>query len=246
MKLLVLAHAEVGERLVGWLLEHYRDDLGRVVTVGDDAIAQAARQAGVSTGTFTTAADLAEQLAAENLRPDLGLLIWWPKIVKCDTLGLAREGFLNTHPSYLPYNRGKHYSFWSLIEQCPFGVSLHFVDEGVDSGDIVAQKRIDYDWSDTGGTLCLRAREAIVELFQQTYPRLRTGDIPRRPQDLAEGSYHHSSEIEPACELDLDATCTVRELLNLLRARTFPGHPACRFTDGGQNWEVRVDIRKCP
>lgn len=242
MNLLVLAHAEVGQRLTGWLIEQYPDDLGLIVTVEDNAIAHAARGADVPTAVYRSADAIAAEFDRRGTRPDLGLLIWWPNIVKRDLLALPAQGFVNTHPSYLPHNRGKHYSFWALVEQCTFGVSLHFVDEGVDTGDVIAQQRIDYDWSDTGGTLCGRAREAMIDLFRETYPRLRTLDIGRSPQDRSAGSYHHSSELEPASRLDLDATCTARDLLNRLRARTFPGFPACRFEDDGTTWEVRVDI----
>ncbi len=53
-----------------------------------------------------------------------------------------------------------------------------------------------------------------------------------------------SHELQPASRIDLDRQSSARQLLNLLRARTFPGYPACHFEDKGEMYEVRVDIRR--
>jgi methionyl-tRNA formyltransferase len=82
----------------------------------------------------------------------------------------------------------------------------------------------------------------MVRLFQDTYPTLRNLEFARHPQPPRDGSFHRASELEAASRLGLDDTYTARALLNLLRARTFPPHPACWFTDGGRTYEVRVAI----
>ena len=53
---------------------------------------------------------------------------------------------INLHIGYLPYNRGAHPNFWSFIENTPSGVSIHEVDEGIDTGKIVDQKMIDFQY----------------------------------------------------------------------------------------------------
>lgn len=159
-------------------------------------------------------------------------------------LDRPRNGFINTHPSLLPYNRGKHYNFWTLVEQVPFGVTLHAVTPRVDDGDIVAQSPIPYDWTDTGETLYRKAREAMVELFIRAYPSIRRGQFHREPQNDQLASFHHSSEMDRESRLELDRQYTARQLLNLLRARTFAGHPACWFEDQGERYEVRIDIKR--
>jgi methionyl-tRNA formyltransferase len=181
---------------------------------------------------------------AQLAKADVALLAWWPHIVRRELLALPRVGFLNCHPSLLPHNRGKHYNFWALVEQAPFGVTIHWVTEDVDAGDIAFQAPITTSWEDTGETLYRRARTATVELFAASYDRIRRGDIPRIPQDLARGSFHKSAEIDGASRIDLDRDVRARDLLNLLRARTFVGHPASWFVEDGERYEVRVEIRK--
>lgn len=246
MNNILLADGHVGLKICNWLLDNYRDDVGFVVTTTENEITQLARAAQIPSAIFSTKDGLIA--ATSRIREGQftwGLLLWWPYIVRQPTLALARNGFINTHPSLLPFNRGKHYNFWALVEQAPFGVSLHIVDQGVDSGEIIAQKQLVYDWEDTGGTLYEKATFSMVELFKAAYPEIREGRIARVPQDLAIGSFHKANELDNASRIDLDATYRARDLLNLLRARTFPGHPACIFVEsGGEEFEVRVEIRR--
>lgn len=182
--------------------------------------------------------------ALRNLDLDLIILAWWPYIIKSELIGIPRLGCLNFHPSYLPYNRGKHYNFWAIVEESPFGVSLHWITEGIDDGDIAFQTRIETSWEDTGASLFYKAQKEIVKLFADKLPEIMQGTIPRIPQKLDEGSFHFGKELEGASGIDLDASYTARHLLNILRARTFPPHPAAWFVDEGEKYEVRVEIKK--
>ena len=246
MKNIIFADGLVGYQICNWLLARYRNDVGFIFTTAENDITIAARAAEIPSEIFSADHYLisaARQKGEEQF--NWGLLLWWPYIVRQPTLTLARNGFINTHPSMLPFNRGKHYNFWALVEQAPFGVSLHFVDEGVDSGDVIAQKRIAYDWEDTGETLHEKAIFSMIELFKLAYPNIRSGRITRSPQDLAKGTFHRASELEEFSRIDLDASYRARDLLNLLRARTFPGYPACSFREiSGEEFEVRVEIRR--
>jgi methionyl-tRNA formyltransferase len=218
------------------------EDLALIVTTSENDIFHRADNLGVPVRVFETNEKLADYLA--NTSIDLGVLAWWPNIIKPPLLNIPKLGFLNTHPSLLPHNRGKHYNFWAIVEEAPFGVSIHCVDSGVDSGDIVAQKRIAYDWCDNGGSLYKKAQIEMVTLFREAYPTLRRGELQRHPQDLKSGSFHKASELNTASRIDLDRKYTARELLNHLRARTFEGYPGCWFYDDDNRYEVRIDIRR--
>jgi methionyl-tRNA formyltransferase len=241
MKLVILADNVVGLGIVQYLLGNYLEDLSLVVTMKKNEIYYAAKEKGVSVCIFDSVDVVLSMLPDEV---DLGVLAWWPKILKGPLLEAPRYGFVNTHPSLLPHNRGKHYNFWALIEQAPFGVTLHKVDCGVDTGDIIAQQEIPYDWCDNGGTLYFKAQTAMVNLFCQTYPILRTGRFDSKPQNKEIGSFHHSSEIDKASKIDLNRIYQARDIINLLRARTFEGYPGCWFEEDGNRYEITIDIRK--
>lgn len=242
MKVLLFADGIVGEKIANHLIAIYPDDLFAVATVVPNAITDACSSAGVRTFAFDSEASIISEFTDSEI--DLGILAWWPKLIRKPLIDLPRKGFINTHPSLLPYNRGKHYNFWALVEQAPFGVTLHEVNERVDAGGIVAQRAIPYDWTDTAEALYTKAQSAMVELFVEAYPKLRGGDFAAVPQDLSKGSFHRASELDEASHISLDRSYEARVLLNLLRARTFPGHPGCWFEDDGQIYEVRVSITR--
>lgn len=244
MKLLLMCDALVGNSIAEWLLQNYSEDIGAVVTISENGICLEARKKGIPNVVFES--ELQLQATLSKLAPfDLGILAWWPKLISSKVISLTNEGFINTHPSLLPYNRGKHYNFWALVEQAPFGVSLHFIDtDDIDSGDIVAQQTIPYGWEDTGESLYAKAAVKMLDLFKDMYPQIRSGLIPRIPQDLKKGSLHYAKEINAASIIDLNKKYTARELINLMRARTFPGHPACCFEENGKTYEITVNIKR--
>jgi methionyl-tRNA formyltransferase len=241
VKLVLLADGFVGANITNFLLETYPEDVALVVTTSINEIYQSVKGKGIPVCIFDSEKNIAEQL---DSGVDLGVLAWWPKILKSDLLDLPKLGFVNTHPSLLPHNRGKNYNFWALVEQSPFGVTIHRADSGVDSGDIVAQESITYDWCDTGKTLYKKAQLAMLNLFRKTYPSLRIGRFNSTPQDTQAGSFHYASELEFASKIILDKQYRARDLLNLLRARTFDGHPSCWFEEDGIRYEISVKITK--
>lgn len=244
MKLLLMADYSVGQEIFQYLFKNYFDDIALVITTTENEIFHSANSFGIPVLVYDSAEQIVAFLDKSKLRIDLGILAWWPKIIKKPLLGKPVDGFINTHPSLLPYNRGKHYNFWTLVEQVPFGVTLHFVDEGIDSGDIIAQKVIPYNWEDNGFSLYQKAQIAMVNLFRDVYPKIRIIDITPTKQDSLKASFHMAKEIEQASFINLDNNYKVRDLLNLLRARTFPGHPACWFRDGDVEYEVRIEIKR--
>lgn len=244
MKLLLMADRHVGLEITRWLIDQYREDVALVVSTSENEIHETARKSGIPCVTFRSGKEIKDYFLDRGFVPDLGYLAWWPTLVKTPLLELPKLGFINTHPSLLPYNRGRHYNFWALVEQVPFGVSLHFIDEGIDTGDIVAQRSIPYDWEDSGASLYHKATESTIGLFKESYLEIRQLNIQRRKQETDKGSFHLAKELDPASHIDLDRQYRARDLLNLLRARTFPGYPACWFKDDDKEFEVRVEIKR--
>lgn len=183
----------------------------------------------------------AEKIKALN--GDVFILAWWPIVLAPTFLLLGQSMTLNMHPSLLPHCRGKDPNFWTLRDELPFGVTIHHVDAGIDTGDIAFQRALPYGWTDDGQTLYERACGEMVDLYRAIYPRIVGGDVPRIKQSPDLGNFHRRRDLDEASKIDLDANYTARQLLNLLRARTFPPHPACHFSDrDGKIFEVRVSI----
>lgn len=189
---------------------------------------------------------LADRTLSElrEMKLDLIILAWWPYLIKSSLIGIPRLGCLNFHPSFLPFNRGRHYNFWTIVEDVPFGVTIHWVDEGIDSGDIAFQAVIEKSWEDTGETLYDKAQKEIVRLFKEKFAQIKEGRIPRIAQGHDKGSFHWAKELEPASMVNLERQYRARDLLNILRARTFPPHPGAWFVEDGSRYEVEIKIKR--
>jgi methionyl-tRNA formyltransferase len=179
-----------------------------------------------------------------RVKPRLGVLAWWPHLLKGPVLALPELGWLNLHPGYLPYNRGKHPNFWCLVDGTPCGAALHFIDRGVDTGPVVARACIETSWEDTGESVHRKCRELAVQLFKDNFDALLRGSLEPVPQAMGEGSAHRATDIEAASKIELDKTYTARQLLNLIRARMFPPHPTAFFNEDGKTYSVRVIIEE--
>jgi methionyl-tRNA formyltransferase len=146
---------------------------------------------------------------------------------------LGRAGCLNFHPAPLPDMRGiGGYNVAILEDWAEWGVSAHFVDEQLDTGDLVRVDRFPIDRArETALSLDLRSQERLLELFRWTADRLAAGEeLPREPQ--GEGRYVTREEFESlrAVAPDDDPELTARRI----RAFWYPPHDGATIEVGGE------------
>ena len=122
-------------------------------------------------------------------------------IVKEDVIRAYASRIINLHISLLPWNRGADPNLWSFLEDTPKGVTVHLMDAGLDTGDIIAQREVSFtDPGETLATTYAKLSEEIVALFRDLWPRLLTRSAQARPQPGG-GSYHRSSDKAPYMHL---------------------------------------------
>jgi methionyl-tRNA formyltransferase len=180
----------------------------------------------------------------EEVEPDYVISCGYRHIVPESILEVPTEGCLNLHSSYLPYNRGANPNVWSIVEGTPAGVALHYMDTGVDTGDIVARQQVETDFSDTGKDLYDRLEDTQVDLFERTWPDIESGEISPTSQNESEGTYHQTREFEQLCKLDPDEEVRVKPFLDRLRALTFPPYDNAEIEIDGETFNVEIDITK--
>jgi methionyl-tRNA formyltransferase len=102
---------------------------------------------------------------------------------------------INLHISLLPWNRGAAPNFWSFLEDTPKGVTIHYIDAGIDTGDIIAQKEVAFDeQTETLASSYEKLSREIVTLFAETWPQIVAGTAARRRQPPG-GTYHAAREL---------------------------------------------------
>lgn len=247
MRILFLGNNWVGWQIAQWLKEQNEQIVGLVIhppqkrKYGDEII----RSAQVSPEYIFDGSRLRQPEVLEAikvLRPDVGLSVFFGYILRPDFLDLFPAGVVNLHPAYLPYNRGAYPNIWSIVERTPAGVTLHYVDAGVDTGDIIARRQVPIEPVDTGATLYRKLEQACVDLFEETWPLIRSGQASRIPQGKEEGTYHRTQDVEQIDHIDFDRAYTTRELIDVIRALTFPPYPGAYFIHEGRKVYLRLQL----
>ncbi len=155
-------------------------------------------------------------------------------------LGLAPLGAYNLHPSILPAYRGRAPVNWMLVNgEREAGVTLHLMVARADAGDIVGQRSVAIEDSDNALTLYRKLVPLGVELINELHPQIVAGNPPRRPMDIAKGSYFGRRKPEDG---RIDWRWPARRIFNLVRAVTHP-YPGAFCFAGGRKlmvWEARV------
>ena len=97
---------------------------------------------------------------------------------------------INLHISLLPYNRGADPNLWSFLEDTPKGVTIHYIDSGIDTGDIIAQKEVHFNLKqETLKTSYDKLNSEIIILFNDYWPIIRNNTASRTKQKSL-GTYH--------------------------------------------------------
>jgi len=173
--------------------------------------------------------------------------VHFPYLVPPEALTLPRTGVLNLHPAFLPYNRGWHTASWAILDDSPFGATLHFMDEGVDTGDIVHQRELAVSPADTADTLYHRVKRLELQVFREAWPAVEAGTLQRRPQDPRAGSAHRKSDLarDEIRRIDPEAPTRPRDLLRRLRALTTNSPAEAAYVEiDGIRYHVQVTVQR--
>lgn len=174
---------------------------------------------------------LAEIQAAE---PDLLVVAAFGQLLRPAVWQAAPWGAVNIHASLLPEYRGAAPIQQALIDgREKTGVTLMYIEERLDAGDMLARAECNILPEDNAGTLRERLAALGADLLLENLPKLLAGQLPAEPQNEAQATY--AGKITAAHEL-LDWQAQAEELHNLLRGLT-PDTSAYTCYQDGQGWQ---------
>lgn len=179
------------------------------------------------------------------LAPDVVFCFGWSRMIKQPLLSLAPLGVVGYHPAALPANRGRHPLIWALALGLEYtGSTFFFMNEGVDSGDILSQRMLIIDAADDAGSLYGRICAVAVEQLREFVPALESGQYARVPQVEAEANYWRKRGRPDG---QIDWRMSARSIHNLVRALSHP-YPGAHFMLNGQEikvWCAEVTAEPC-
>lgn len=131
------------------------------------------------------------------LEPDVIVVMAYGQILPKSVLELPRRACLNLHASLLPRHRGAAPIQAAIAAgDSETGITVIYMDEGIDTGDILSQAQLKILPNETGGSLHDRLAELAPEVLLAALDQIAAGTAPRAPQDLARASYAPKLERE--------------------------------------------------
>ena len=132
------------------------------------------------------------------IRSDFILSFGFRKIISENFIKKIKRPIFNIHLSYLPFNRGAHPNFWSFIENTPAGVSIHKIDKGIDTGNIILRKKINFNinldkfstFKKTYNYLFLEAENLFKNNFNKIYNKKY-----KKILNNSKGTFHYKKDL---------------------------------------------------
>ena len=132
--------------------------------------------------------DLVPQI--QKLAPDYLFSFYYRHMIPAELLACAKIGALNMHGSLLPKFRGRAPVNWAILHgETETGATLHIMEAKPDAGDIVGHSAVSIGPNETATEVFGKVSQAAVKVINQVLPELVQGRIPRKPNNLAQGSY---------------------------------------------------------
>lgn len=163
---------------------------GRGMHVQPTPVKQAALERGVRViqPTKVRTPEFAAELRA--VEADIGVVVAYGRILPLAVLSAPRLGCVNVHASLLPKLRGAAPIQWSIIHgEHKTGVCLMQMDEGMDTGAVLARRELEIGPQETSGELGMRLAKLGAQALRDELPRICRGELVAVPQDHA-GATH--------------------------------------------------------
>ncbi len=180
-----------------------------------------------------------------NCRPDVIYCFGWSQLIKKEILDIPPLGVIGTHPSELPYNRGRHPIIWALVLGLKYTASTFFVmDENADTGDIISQRTIKIEDTDYARDLYDKITKAECEQILEFTSALEQGSCVKRKQEAAAGNAWRKRGEKDGL---IDWRMSGAAIYNLVRALSHP-YIGAHFTHKDRIYKVwrteRLDGQK--
>jgi methionyl-tRNA formyltransferase len=151
---------------------------------------------------------------------------------------------INLHPGYNPYNRGWFPQVFSILNKLPLGATIHEMDEGLDSGDIIFQEEVPISNSDDSLSLYNKVLQKEINLFQNNFDKIIEGSY-KKTRPKSKGNLNLKKDFDNLCKLDLNNIGTMGEHIDLLRALSHGDFENAYFLDKeNKKIKVKIELKK--
>lgn len=160
---------------------------------------------------------------------DLLVSMSFNQIFRKDIINITPIGIINCHAGKLPFYRGRNILNWVLInDEKEFGITVHFVDEGIDTGDIILQKTFPISDSDNYSTLLNKSYSFCANILYESLVQISENSYKRIPQETIHPTGFYCGMRKNGDEI-INWNNNSRSLFNFIRSISKPGPIARTF-----------------
>jgi methionyl-tRNA formyltransferase len=255
MKFAVFAYNNIGCRCLE-LLVRRGEDVRAVFTHTDDpneniyfdSVEEIARASGLPCHTPKDINARENVKLLRGIAPDVIFSFYYRQLLSNEILDIPPDGAINLHGSLLPKYRGRAPLNWAIINgEKETGVTLHYMVERPDAGDIIAQRSVPIRIDDTAIAVAGRMTEEAVKLLDETLPLIAARQVTAVPQDESQATTFPRRTPEDGC-IDWDMSNLL--VYDLIRALTHPFPGAFSYFRGkklfiwGADMHIGLDFKE--
>jgi len=218
MRMIIVGQGPFGEKVLQALIEKGEEVVG-IFSPPDkrgEAMKVLAERSGIPFFRPSLMKDPEVYNAYVKLRPELAILAFVTDIIPERLIGVPSLGTICYHPSILPRHRGASAINWALIQgDTRTGLTIFWVDKGIDTGPILLQKEVEVGPDETTGSVYFNKLFPMgVEAMVEAVDLIKKGKAPRIPQDDSKATY------EPPCDdrvASVSFEKSIKDIYNLIR-----------------------------
>lgn len=230
------------------LIERTKHEIMGIIVPEDDfethwysSTAKFAKNRGHSVYSPTSVNDVEFVRSISRLNPDIGISIFYSQILKKRFIDIFPQGIVNLHFAPLPRYRGCAPITWAIMNGEKYhGVTIHFVDEGIDAGNIILQQKVRILNDDTAFDLYKKCEKVGLKLFKRFLNILGNKKIESFPQDNNEAVIYYRKNLK---NFELDLNWDEKRKWNFIRALTFPPQKPAFITIGNKKAYIIAPIK---
>lgn len=246
MKVVFMGGKLLGPLCLNELLKHREFDLKLVVANRDDvgqdswypSMTYLSNGVGLPLARPTTVNDPKFEKLLLKIKPDYIFCVFYEQILKSGVLHAPKHGAINIHYAPLPRYRGRFSTMYGILNgDETTAVTIHWIDKGIDTGEIISQREVPILKTDTAKDLYMRCTVTGLDLFRDLLTKIGKGrKIKSYKQDESKATYtpHRLPN-----DGNIDWTWDNNRIYNFVRAMTFPPYPGPTFKIGDKEMIIQ-------
>ena len=217
---LFLDNSKTAEHLYKQIIKNKKYNLISVVNNGNQKFIQEIKNPTIKSFTFNLRNSDTIKKYILKQKPEIGFSYFDKKIPK-EIFSNFIRGIINFHPSYLPYNKGRHSAFWAIYKNTPIGATAHWIDEKFDNGDIFFQKKIELNIFCSAKDVYNNQIKLINKIINKTLNLVSKKIFNKKKQKKLKNSYHFKDDILKEITFNSTTKLSTKKLIKIIRGTCY-------------------------